>query len=840
MGTRWEVVTFLAFLVVIVIGYLSYRNVDRLYRVNVRVAEASEMLTAVAQADAAIQSAQNSTIDFALLGDDRHRTAAAAGIAEAQGQLSRLRVLTLHDTSQKARLDQLAPQIQDVFRSLQQVMHQPGAAKSGAVDATTLLVKEGKSLDEVRGHLHAMRDEEERVLDKYSAESSADTRTTLLLVALRNVLALIVLLAVAAALHYDISRRVKAEKALSASERQYRTLFENAPVGIYRTTPDGRILAANPALVTMLGFSSLEELARRDLNTSGFEPQYARAQFMERIEKAGELAGLESPWRKKNGEVIHVRENARAIRGDSGQVLYYEGTVEDITQRKIEQAEHARLVTAIEQFEEAVVITNAAGDIEYVNPAFSRMTGYTREETLGKNPRILKSDKQNPSFYRHLWITILRGQTWQGELINRRKDGTSYTERMNIGPVRDARGEISHFIATKQDVSERKTLEAQLQQAARIEAIGRLAGGVAHDFNNLLTVINGYADLLHQRFECDKEASAYLNEIQNAGERAAGLTRQLLAFSRRQVLAPQVLDLNQVVSNLEKMLTRLIGEHIQLRTVLHPALRRVKADPGQIDQVIMNLAVNARDAMPTGGQLTIETDNVELDEAFALSHPTVKPGLHVVLAVSDTGVGMVAEIRARIFEPFFTTKEQGKGTGLGLATVYGIVKQSEGSIWVESEPGQGTVFKMFLPAVNESPALRERVKAVTDSASGTETIMVVEDEEGVLSLIRLALGAAGYKVLEAGDPEHAVAICSDYDGPVHLLLTDVVMPKMSGPKVAEKVTALRPDIKVLYMSGYTDDSIVHHGVLSEGLPFIQKPFSPLSLRKKIRAVLDSK
>ena len=491
-------ITFLAFLVIIVVGYLSYRNMARLYRVNGRVAEASEMLTAVAQLDAAIQSAQNCAIDFALLGDDRQRTAADAAIAEAQGQLSRLLVLTLHDTPQKARLDQLAPQIQDVLRSVQQVMPQPGTAKSRAVDATTILaIREEKSLDEVRGRLHAMQDEEERVLDKDSAESAADTRTTIFLVVLRNVLALIVLLAVAAALHYDISRRVKAEKALSTSELQYRTLFENAPVGIYRTTPDGRILAANPVLVRMLGFSSFEELARRNLNTSGFESQRARSQFMERLENAGEVAGLESSWRKKNGEAIHVRENSRALRDDSGQVLYYEGTVEDITQRKREQAEHARLVTAIEQFEEAVVITNATGEIEYVNPAFTQMTGYSREEVLGKNPRILKSDRQDPGFYRQLWGTILKGRTWQGELINRRKDGTMYTERMNIGPVRDSRGQITDFIATKRDVTERKSLEARLQQAAKMEAIGRLAGGVAHDFNNLLTIINGYTDLLH-------------------------------------------------------------------------------------------------------------------------------------------------------------------------------------------------------------------------------------------------------------------------------------------------------------------------------------------------------
>ena len=409
---------------------------------------------------------------------------------------------------------------------------------------------------------------------------------------------------------------------------------------------------------------------------------------------------------------------------------------------------------------------------------------------------------------------------------------------MTIAPVRDTRGEVSHFIATKQDVTERKTLEEHVRQAAKMEAIGRLAGGVAHDFNNLLTVINGYSELLLEKFGADGQASVYLTEVKDAGERAASLTRQLLAFSRRQVLAPQVLDLNAVVSNLEKMLRRLIGEDVKLRTVLDPSLGRVKADPGQIEQVLMNLAVNARDAMPSGGNLTIETGNVELDEDYARSHVTVKPGPHLMLAVSDSGVGMTAETIGHIFEPFFTTKEMGKGTGLGLATVYGIIKQSGGSIWAYSEVGQGTVFKIYLPIVSESPAAEGHANTETESASGSETILVVEDEKGLRSLIRLVLESTGYKVLEMEDGESALATCASYDGPIHLLLTDVVMPKMSGPLVAEKVTALRPDIKVIYMSGYTDDAVVQHGVLSHNMPFIQKPFSPITLRKKIREILD--
>ena len=342
-----------------------------------------------------------------------------------------------------------------------------------------------------------------------------------------------------------------------------------------------------------------------------------------------------------NGEWRWVRDRALKTYEKNG-IRYADGILSDITASKLAEEEHVRLVTAIEQSAEAVMITNTRGAIEYINPAFTRITGYSREEALGQNPRILKSDKQDPVFYRELWETILDGQNWHGELVNRRRDGSLYTEQMNIAAVRGALGEVTHFIATMQDVTERKVLEEQVRQAAKMEAVGRLAGGVAHDFNNLLTIINGYTELLMDKFASDDRVTVYLKEIAQAGGRAATLTRQLLAFSRSQVLAPRALDLNSVVSNLEKMLKRLIGEDIELGTV-YRSLGRVKADPGQIEQVIMNLAVNARDAMPTGGDLTIETRNVELDEAYARSHLAVKPGPQVMLAVADTGVGMTPE-----------------------------------------------------------------------------------------------------------------------------------------------------------------------------------------------------
>ncbi len=386
---------------------------------------------------------------------------------------------------------------------------------------------------------------------------------------------------------------------------------------------------------------------------------------------------------------------------------------------------------------------------------------------------------------------------------------------------------------------ERGRLEEQLQQAQKMEAIGRLAGGVAHDFNNLLTVITGYSQVLLDGLPANDPMRIHVSQIKKAGDRAALLTRQLLAFSRKQVLAPEVLDLNTIVANINKMLPRLIGEDIDLVAVACPDLGRVKADPGQIEQVIMNLAVNARDAMPQGGRLTIETANVDLDKDYSKQHPVVLPGPYVMLAVSDTGTGMTPETQSRVFEPFFTTKEQGKGTGLGLAMVYGIVKQSGGYVWVYSEPGKGTAFKIYLPRVAE--ALEEVVEAMAEvrTSGGVETILVVEDNDAVRCLVRSVLESRGYTPLEAGSGEEALSLAAGHSGPIHILLTDVVMPRMNGRELAARLALPHPETKVIYMSGYTDDSVVRHRVLDPGTQFLQKPFIPETLARKIREVLDT-
>jgi PAS domain S-box-containing protein len=632
--------------------------------------------------------------------------------------------------------------------------------------------------------------------------------------------------------------RKRTEAELGQSEERYRDLVENAQDIIYSHDLQGNYTSSNKAGEEITGYT-LEESLKLNF-TKTIAPEYLdKAREMLARKLAGEeITAYELELIAKDGHRIPIEVNTRLVL-ENGVPVGITGIARDITERKRAEAELRRLAAAVEETADSVVITDKEGNIQYVNSAFERVTGYSKEEALNKNPRILKSGKTNPAVYKELWETIARGDVWTGHLINRRKDGTSFEERVTISAIYDEAHKIVNYVAVKQDISDLIHLEEQLRQSQKMEAIGQLAGGVAHDFNNLLTAINGYSSLALQRLEDGHPVKSYLEEVKKAGDRATNLTRQLLAFGRKQILQPLALNLNGVISDMNKMLQRLIGEDVVLTAKLNPEAGKVMADPGQIEQVLVNLIVNARDAMPRGGNLTIETKNVQLDEEYGGKHVGVAPGNYVLLAISDTGEGMSEEVRRRIFEPFFTTKEKGKGTGLGLSTVYGIVKQSGGNIWVYSEPGVGTTFKVYLPRVESKT--HDPGETVIEAAplGGSETILLVEDEDVVRGLARRILEQAGYSVVAAARADEALRFCAEHAEEVDLLLTDVVMPEMSGKDLADKLSSQLPDLKMLFMSGYTDEAIVHHGVLDSSVEFIQKPFTPAALIKKVREVLDA-
>jgi two-component system cell cycle sensor histidine kinase/response regulator CckA len=518
--------------------------------------------------------------------------------------------------------------------------------------------------------------------------------------------------------------------------------------------------------------------------------------------------------------------------------------VRDITERKLAEQERLRLVTALEQSAETIVITDPQGTIQYVNPAFEKISGYTRAEVLGRNPRLLKSGRHDAEFYRQMWATLRRGEVWRGRLINQRKDGALFEESATISPVLDAAGQVVNYIALKLDVTRASQLESQLQQAQKLEVIGRLAGGVAHDFNNILTAIFIQASLCGTEEALPAEARSSLADIKQAAERAANLTRQLLLFSRQQALQPRVLDLNTVVGDLNRMLRRILGEAVHLRLHLHAQPLRTLADAGMLDQVLLNLAVNARDAMPAGGQFTLETGHREVDAAQPRPHPDAEPGRYVWLRVSDTGSGISPDVLPHIFEPFFTTKEIGRGTGLGLATVFGIVKQHRGWIEVQSAPAQGTVFQVHFPATTAAPAASPvapaRSVARPAARGGTETILLVEDEPVVRLAIRVFLERQGYRVLDAVHGLAALSLAQAHGRDIALLLTDLVIPEgLDGRKLAAQLQGQIPALKVVFMSGHSPELTGCELPCRPQERYLQKPFSPQRLLETLRDCLES-
>ena len=511
----------------------------------------------------------------------------------------------------------------------------------------------------------------------------------------------------------------------------------------------------------------------------------------------------------------------------------------DITDRKRIEESHARLALAVDQASEAIVITDTHANILYVNPAFEKSTGYTCAEALGKTPRILKSGKHDAAFYHQMWDVLERGGIWHGHIVNRRKDGNLFEEEATISPMRDAAGKVINYVAVKRDVTREVQLETQFRQAQKMEAIGQLAGGVAHDFNNILAVLQMQADLLKTDIGLPANRSETLEQISHTIQRAVALTRQLLIFSRREVFHPRDLDLNETIASTAKMLSRMIGENIEMQLDLTAEPLFLHADASMLDQVLMNLCVNARDAMPNGGLLRIETSGVELDELAAAQTVQARPGSFVHLSVTDNGCGMAPEILPQIFEPFFTTKSVGKGTGLGLATVFGIVEQHRGWINVFSEIRHGTTFRIYLPRLpgNVLP-LSEPTKPAS-MPGGHETILLAEDEPSLLVAMRNALSQLGYRILEASSGPKALEIWQENREEINLLLTDLVMPdRMTGKELAQRLLQENPKLKVIYMSGYSAEVVDKELLLEDAVNFIPKPFPVQKLAQIIRECLD--
>ncbi len=543
-----------------------------------------------------------------------------------------------------------------------------------------------------------------------------------------------------------------------------------------------------------------------------------------------------SNHRRADGTYYPVEVHLQLVELKEQQVFL--AVILDISDRKKAESERERLMAAIEQTGDIIIITDPDGIIQYVNPAFEKVTGFSREEIIGQTPRILKSGKHDQAFYRDMWDTILSGRTWEGQITNKHKKGSLWTEETTISPVLDSDGQIVNFVAVKRDMTDKLQLEDQIRQSQKMDSVGRLAGGVAHDFNNNLQVILGYTSLALKQIQPNQPIQHDLEEIKKAAERSANLTRQLLAFARKQTVAPRVLDLNDTVEGMLKMLRRLIGEDIELTWIPGPGLWPVYIDPSQIDQILANLCVNARDAIDGIGGISIETGNITLDEAYGMSHLGFTPGEYVQLEISDTGCGMDKETLEKIFEPFFTTKETGKGTGLGLSTVYGIVKQNNGFINVYSEPGQGTTFKVFLPH-HVGSATSAQIMDVENIPKGRgETILIAEDDPSILKFTRRILSETGYNVFTANTPGEAIRITNENAGKIDLLVTDVIMPEMNGKELAQQLQTAYPGLKCLYISGYTADVIVHRGVLNEGTQFLQKPFTIFDFAIRVREELD--
>jgi PAS domain S-box-containing protein len=637
----------------------------------------------------------------------------------------------------------------------------------------------------------------------------------------------------------DITERQQVEEALLKSKQLYQHLFEHMNEGFafcQMLFENGRpvdfvYLAVNPAFGRLTGLKEVVGKRATEAVPGIRESDPELFEIYGRVVATGKAEKFERFVVSLN---LWFDISVYGTEQD-----YFVAVFDVITQRKQAQETNTRLAAAVEQVAESIVITDADGTIVYVNPAFEQTTGYTRAEALGQNPRLLKSGTQDAGFYREMWDALKRGEVWHGHFVNKRKDGTIFEEDATISPLRDDSGKVINFVAVKRDVTAELQLQAEYRQSQKMEAIGKLAGGVAHDFNNLLAVLKLQASLLKVSGELSPEQSHFADEISTTVDRGAALTRQLLLFSRREALQPNDQDFNAALTNLAQMLKRILGENITLELKLATQPMFIHADASMMDQVVMNLVVNARDAMLNGGRLVLETTGVEFDEYAAGQPAQAQPGKFVCLRVSDTGCGIRPEVLPRIFEPFYTTKGPGQGTGLGLATVYGIVQRHNGWVNVDSEVGQGTTFRIYLPRLAGVTEKEIAEKMLAAYPTGNETILLVEDEEPLRVMLRKSLARQGYRILEAPNGVKALELWQAHHAEIRLLITDMMMPDgMSGKALAERLLREQPGLKLIYMSGYSSELDGMGAQLREGDNYLPKPFAMHKLAQTVRHKLD--
>ncbi|RLD16063.1 hybrid sensor histidine kinase/response regulator [candidate division KSB1 bacterium] len=616
--------------------------------------------------------------------------------------------------------------------------------------------------------------------------------------------------------------------------RSYAHLFNLFPEGVLVINEDAsKILYANNFILSLTHFTLEEIQGKNFLDLFHIPDIHSFLEYFSFSVKQNESSVFELLMKGRISQFIPVKLTVSSAKIDGQKFIVC--SVSDQSDYKRLEVERNMLSHALRQVNEGLSVFDLDGRILFVNEAFLDTFGYEKEEIIGTSIESLFASAGQYDFKLHILPASLKGG-WNGEFKVKRKDNKEITIFLSTSPVKDNEDQPVVVVGVISDITLRKQLEEQLRHSQKMEAIGQLAGGIAHDFNNLLTVIEGYLDLLQNLIKKESKLTAYFMQIKKATDRAVSLTRQLLTFSRRQILQPKILDINQNIKDLSAMLERLISENIELITDLDSGIWPIKADPHQVEQVIMNLIVNARDAMPDGGKLIISTKNIHLDSSYNRLHPNVKVGDYILLSISDTGIGMTPEVRERIFEPFFTTKEKGKGTGLGLATVYGIVKQSNGHIYVYSEPGKGTTFKIYFPAVKVNHVSKNNKRKNKTALGNGEGILVVEDEYLVRELILDSLKNLGYHVWEASNAEQALKIFQEHKEKIDLVLSDLIMPGMNGKKLMETIQKEAPDLQFLIMSGYDDNAISKHGLLEEGINYISKPFSPKVLAEKLQEV----